>query len=56
MANFIISLYINEFKLKEFNNYYYKFFCNIINMYLNSKFILNNNKYYLLNMINKRIK
>ena len=55
IANLIITFLLNNLKSK-FDNINYNFFCNIINIYQNSKFISYNNKYILLNIKKELLK
>ena len=55
MANYLITTFNKGEESNHilFNNYYnYNFYFNIINMYINSKFITKNNKNLLLKLIN----
>ena len=54
MVNLQLNIFLRNSEL-NFNNPNYKFFLNIINKFLKSKFLTNNNKYSLL-YIKKKIK
>ena len=59
MVNFQITIFLRNFEsfFNNYNyNYNYNFFLNIINMFISSKFISNNNKYTLLSIKKKLIK
>ena len=56
MANFLVSHILNNIHFSFNINYKYKFFLDIINIYLNSRYITNSNKFLLLKIKNQIIK
>ena len=56
MANFLVSHILNNIHFSFNINYKYKFFLDIINIYLSSRYITNSNKFLLLKIKNQIIK